>query len=473
MRSRARGLVCLGAFLVVAGVPAGGSFAQRLKVAQDFGSFGEQAIQLESGVAGETTLVMIYGDSVAGIAFFELGSGAKRWEIFGGIDEYNIQPDLQGGEVQVRAVGGGFVLASDNQSQRYLVDSDEDVALANHIWYQNSTTSATDWRMMQLTEMSGGSLLVAGPVTQNSSFDLAEAFWEQQAVEPGELVAVDPERPDAVRPTTAPYQAALLGVASANPGFILGGGSFSLEALERTWGPAVAEAYRRLRPELEQRVFSELPDLAAEAERLSSLSSFEDHLARQRSELEADAALHGGRPSRAAWQAHPQASPESLRLAYEKALAYHQESMFDRTVQRFFKDRFTTVALAGRVPVKVDAAFGAIRPGDYLTSSPIAGVAMKATGPGPVVGTALESLDQGSGRIQVYVHRGWYGGEGLIVAGARPAAASASAEAKDREIAELRSRLAALEARLDRLRPATPVLAGSTGSSVGSTTPSP
>jgi len=50
------------------------------------------------------------------------------------------------------------------------------------------------------------------------------------------------------------------------------------------------------------------------------------------------------------------------------------------------------VALVGRVPVKVTTKNGEIRVGDYLTSSDIPGVAMKATKPGRVIGIALESF---------------------------------------------------------------------------------
>jgi len=49
------------------------------------------------------------------------------------------------------------------------------------------------------------------------------------------------------------------------------------------------------------------------------------------------------------------------------------------------------VALVGRVPVKVTTKNGEILVGDYLTSSDIPGVAMKATKPGRVIGIALES----------------------------------------------------------------------------------
>lgn len=51
------------------------------------------------------------------------------------------------------------------------------------------------------------------------------------------------------------------------------------------------------------------------------------------------------------------------------------------------------VALAGRVPLKVSNENGSVKVGDYLTSSSVPGVAMKATKPGPVLGQALESGD--------------------------------------------------------------------------------
>lgn len=51
------------------------------------------------------------------------------------------------------------------------------------------------------------------------------------------------------------------------------------------------------------------------------------------------------------------------------------------------------VALAGRAPVKVSDENGPIETGDYLTSSSVPGVAMKATRPGPVVGQALEPFE--------------------------------------------------------------------------------
>ncbi len=65
------------------------------------------------------------------------------------------------------------------------------------------------------------------------------------------------------------------------------------------------------------------------------------------------------------------------------------------------------VGLAGRVPVKVSSENGPIHIGDALTSSSTAGVAMKATKAGAIIGTALtEFTDQGSGEVMLFVSTG-------------------------------------------------------------------
>ena len=74
-------------------------------------------------------------------------------------------------------------------------------------------------------------------------------------------------------------------------------------------------------------------------------------------------------------------------------------------------ERQRPVALLGRVPVKVDGAYGAIHPGDVLTSSPTPGHAMALAQPGPSLGIALEgwsSSDRGS--ILAFIDPGWFGG---------------------------------------------------------------
>ncbi len=71
------------------------------------------------------------------------------------------------------------------------------------------------------------------------------------------------------------------------------------------------------------------------------------------------------------------------------------------------------IAVAGRVPRKVDASYGAIHPGDVLTTSPTSGYAMKAKPvtidgveiyrPSTILGKAMGTLESGIGTIEVIV----------------------------------------------------------------------
>jgi len=65
------------------------------------------------------------------------------------------------------------------------------------------------------------------------------------------------------------------------------------------------------------------------------------------------------------------------------------------------QDGDVALALTGRVPVKVSTANGPIAVGDLLTSSSLAGVAMKATKTGATLGKALEAFDGSSCSVSV------------------------------------------------------------------------
>lgn len=70
-------------------------------------------------------------------------------------------------------------------------------------------------------------------------------------------------------------------------------------------------------------------------------------------------------------------------------------------------DSGQNVALSGRVMCLVDASFGAVDPGDRLTTSPVPGYAMKVKdngrAPGAVIGKAMSSLDSGRGLVMILV----------------------------------------------------------------------
>ncbi|MEK7573542.1 MAG: MerR family DNA-binding transcriptional regulator [Patescibacteria group bacterium] len=69
------------------------------------------------------------------------------------------------------------------------------------------------------------------------------------------------------------------------------------------------------------------------------------------------------------------------------------------------------VALSGRVPVKISTENGSVRSGDPLTSSSKPGVAMKATQPGMMIGTALGDYNNSDpnavGTVIVFMNVGW------------------------------------------------------------------
>jgi hypothetical protein len=79
-------------------------------------------------------------------------------------------------------------------------------------------------------------------------------------------------------------------------------------------------------------------------------------------------------------------------------IALHQEGMVEGG---------QNVALSGRVYVQADAAFGAIKPGDLLTTSDTPGHAMKVTehskAQGAILGKAMSGLNEGKGMVLVLV----------------------------------------------------------------------
>jgi len=175
-----------------------------------------------------------------------------------------------------------------------------------------------------------GNLYLKGAL-RPASMDLAEYFPVNEPVEPGDVLAVDLENPGFFRRAAATGDPAVIGVVSADPGVLLGGG------VERT---AAAD-----------------PELALQLEE-----------ARRFGDTGEEAEI---------WR--------------------ELESMFQRV--------HAAVALSGTVLVKVDAGYGAIRPGDLLMSSPTPGHAARAPDPAPgtILGKALEALDAGTGRIRMLV----------------------------------------------------------------------
>jgi hypothetical protein len=248
----------------------------------------------------------------------------------------------------------------------------------------NDSGSGIHMVLQQAEGTSNDGLFLRGSVFDNYSFDLAESFFASESVEPGDVVRIAPSRSDAVIKTDRAYDAATIGVVSTRPGFVLGGPSFSEDDLRETWGDRVADDFASEKSRLVGGVFDLYPGYRARLDELS---------VRPETARMPTPGLEGSRPARGTLQAEINSLQSDIEW---------------QSIQLFFQEQMAYVALAGRVPVKVDTSFGPIAAGDPLTSSPIPGVAMKATEAGATIGTALESFTSGQGLILVLIHRGHY-----------------------------------------------------------------
>ncbi len=107
-------------------------------------------------------------------------------------------------------------------------------------------------------------------------------------------------------------------------------------------------------------------------------------------------------------EASDPALAQEMKAAHE-AGDYETAREISSVLEQKKNERQRPVALAGRLPVKVDASYGPIKPGDHLTSSKTPGHAMAMTEPGPSLGVALEGWDgPGTGVIMAFVQRGHY-----------------------------------------------------------------
>lgn len=274
---------------------------------------------------------------------------------------------------------GDFVLSTTGEQMKFIADSDNNTfQLRAFTWYGEGTAAANT--LMDL-EADGGDLRINGTLTQNTAFDLAEAYWKTDAaIEAGDVVCIDPEQPNAVVLASAANARAVVGVISTEPGLVMGGGAFCAETLAEVWGDDVAAQFAGERKSIEKKLAASdayVKGRVAEAAQMKS-------------------ALAKSAGSKDAAAAKAACDSESAQLA---------EAIEGAALEAFYQEHFALVAMAGRVPVKVDAAYGAIQVGDLLVASPTPGMAMRADNPaaGTVVGKALESFASGQGAIMMMV----------------------------------------------------------------------
>jgi hypothetical protein len=248
---------------------------------------------------------------------------------------------------------------------RVMIDSDNSTTSNFVGWYHDGTYS-TATQLARMEE--DGDFRIGGTLSQNQVFDLAESFWASEPLKPGDLVAADPDHPGAVQRATGDSHQAVLGVVSSKPGVLLGSAPFDAEGLRRAWGDEIHGRFVGARDRIEAELLQEKPELVAlsigETDELRNMDHDEDGL-------------------------------ESILL------------------DRFFEENVVAVALAGRVPVQVDASFGSIAVGDPLAPSDLPGVARKADGQTVAVAIALEPLESGRGTVLGFVTRFETAGDAL------------------------------------------------------------
>ena len=278
-----------------------------------------------------------------------------------------------------QSVGADLILSTTGEQMKFISDSDNNTfQLRAFTWYGEGTAAANT--LMDL-EADGGDLRINGTLTQNTAFDLAEAYWKSDAaIEAGDVVCVDPEQPNAVVLASAANARAVVGVISTEPGLVMGGGAFCAETLAEVWGDDVAAQFAGERKSIEKKLAASDPYVKSRV----------DQAAQQKSALAKSAG------SKDAAAAKAVCDSESAQLA---------ETIEGAALAAFCQEHFALVAMAGRVPVKVDAAYGAIQVGDLLVASATPGKAMRSDDPKPgtVIGKALESFASGQGTIMMMV----------------------------------------------------------------------
>ena len=275
--------------------------------------------------------------------------------------------------------GHELILSTTGEEIQFVADSDNSQhQVYAFTWFNNGVAAAN--KLMDLNAGTGG-LRIKGTLTQNTAFDLAEAYWKTDAeIEAGDVVCIDPEQPNAVVLASAANARAVVGVISTDPGLIMGGGAFSVENLAELWGDDVAAQFAAERQGIEDGLLASDPNLQGCVAQVDAMKSA---LAKNAKAKDAAAA-------KAACESEEQQLADALESA---------------ALEAFCRDNLALVAMAGRVPVKVVAAGGAIRVGDLLVASATAGKAMRADDPAPgtVIGKALESFEAGEGTIMMMV----------------------------------------------------------------------
>ena len=345
-------------------------------------------------------------DKSQSIYFYENGSqtGAYlRWD--NTINNFVLSNVLHG------PIDNNFWLESDG-SLRMMIDDDSTTTGGVAEWFHNGSYTGSN-KLGELQE--DGDLRIRGTLSQNQVFDLAESFWASEPLQPGDLVAADPDIPGAVRKVTSATAGSVLGVVSAKPGVLLGSAPFDAGGLKNAWGEKIHDRFMAERPRLEEEVLQDRPELASVRSILAlrEVPAPVDVSAGNAATISTEA-TNPGMTGASADSSSPMVSSDAVSVpGSEAAWMEHESTVETALLDRFFEDHVVAVALAGRVPVMVDASSGPIAVGDALAPSEIPGVARKADGRTVAIAIALEPLASGQGMVLGFMTRFETSGGGL------------------------------------------------------------
>ena len=327
---------------------------------------------------------------------------ADEWQT-SGLNDLFIYDNLEVGSYffayKIHGGANSYLNLDSSQNVRTMFDDDFTASTTRAEWFHDGVYSSP-YKLMEIQE--DGDLRIRGTLSQNVAFDAAEMFLAAEPLQPGDVVALDPGWPGAVRKSSGANDFGVLGVVSEAPGFILGSAPFDTDSLREAWGADVVERFALEAQSLRAAAVQVDPDLRA-----ALAMPWTGETLKQ-----AGASDHNGGPF--AGETQERALSDERVAMLERAAAADlerrrevraqaEQQLESVALEKFFERNHVAVALAGRVPVAVDGGGGAILPGDSLVPSAVPGFAEKGDEDGIVIGIALEPFSGGQGKVLALV----------------------------------------------------------------------